>query len=317
MTLQYIEPNQRYIDYLVKLAAKNVCDGVIEEPRAYFDVVTLNNENQVTEGNPDVFINNEQFPIRLTHMSAALIPDFAQTPTPGSFDERFIQRVGMRMTFHDQFYQSAQFVALPLWLNKCVAAADLVTQGSASVIFDRPLILSARDSMRVQVALGIAPTTPRLVSVSFTGTGMLSRRPYFFGGDRELANANPVLLPLTRYRNDGTEPIALTDMTVICGAEQDDPVGQGDIRFLNLQIRQVGNGTNADWYKGPSVPAPLARMPAVLNGYSTGRSIVHYFPGDGLIWEPGEGIDIDWRALDAQAEGLQVGVSLWGYISVT
>lgn len=316
MTLHYIEPNQRYIDYLVKLAAKNVCDGVIEEPRAYFDIVTLLDPDQVTQGNPDAFVNAEQFPIRLTHVSAALIPDFSQTPTPGSFDERFIQRVGMRMTYHDQFYQSADFVAVPLWLNKITAAPDLVTQGGSTVVFDRPLILSARDSIRVEVQLRSLPASPRRVSAAFTGVGMLSRRPYFLGADVELSTVNPTVLATPRLRNDGTEPIALTDMALHCSAEQDDAVGQGDIRFLSAQVRQIGNGTNADWFKGPSL-AGFARMPSVLNGYTTGRCVVHQFPGDGLIWEPGEGIDIDFQALAASAEGLQVGVSLWGYISVT
>ncbi len=311
--LHYTEPYHRHIDYLVELASQNLENGVIEEPRVYYDVITLNQPSQVTEGTPDVFINGEQFPVRITHLSAAIRPDFVGDT---GLDERFIQRMGLRLTFHDQFYMSRNFVAVPLWLSKCVAAADLVTQGTSTWVFDRPVILSARDSLRIEVQLEEAPTTPRLVSVSFTGTGMLSKRPYFFSEDVELAGDGPIVLQTTQFRNDGAEPIALTDMAIHCGAEELNPVGQGDIRQLRLQVRQIGNGTQADWFQGPQTPAPLARMPAVLAGYSTGRAVVHRFPGKGLLWEPGEGITLDAQALDVSVQDLNLAVSLSGYIMV-
>jgi hypothetical protein len=54
----------------------------------------------------------------------------------------------------------------------------------------------------------------------------------------------------------------------------------------------------------------------VLLGYGAGRSIVHRFPGEGLLWEPGEGITLDMQALDDSVEGYTVGLSLYGYVSV-
>lgn len=308
-------PDERYIDYMVRLAEKNLCNGIIMEPRAFFDVITLDDANRITNGSPDVFFNGEQFPIRLTHLSAAIVPDFN---AGAGLDERFVQRLGLRLTFHDAYYMSREFVPIPLWLNKQVSGPPLVTDGTSSATFDRPVVLSARDTLRIEGALQETPTNgPRLVSASFTGTGMLSGRPYFFSSERSVGDTLPFVFEAARFRNDGTEPVALTDMALTCGAELNDPVGQGDIRQLAVNIRQVGNGTQADWFQGPTVPLSLTRMPSVLNGYTTGRALVHRFPGVGLLWEPGEGLTLAGLPLDASAQGLQLGISLWGYITVT
>lgn len=316
MTEHYKEHFHRNIDYLVALASKNVREGIIEEPRAYYDTMTLVADEVETPGNPDVFINGEQFPVVITQLSAAIRPDFAANPPNPTLDERFIQRMGLRLSFHDQYYQSRDFVAVPLWLNKVVAAADLVTQGSSAWTFDRPFVLSARDSLRVEVALESVPASPRRVTVSVTGTGMLSKRPYFLSSTLLLDSTIPRVLPTQGFRNDGAEPIAVTDMAIHCGAERDAAVGQGDVRQLRINVRQIGNGTQADWLQGPTVPLPLAQMPAVLAGYTSGRAVVHRFPGKGLLWEPGEGITVDAVALDASVVNFELAISLSGYISV-
>jgi hypothetical protein len=311
MTLHYEEPGQRDIDYLVQMAARNVCEGVIEEPRAYWDELTLLGVTQVSRGAPGVLVNGEQFPVRLTHISMALIP----VGVVGT-DERFIQRVGARLVFHDNYYMSRDFVAAPLWANKVVAAGDANTAGNSSLIFCRPNILSARDSLRFELQLNTVPDSARLVSAAVTGVGMLSKRPYFFSDAISIDNMNIRQLSTAQFRNDGSEPVALTDMSVSCGAPVDDAVGQGDIRELRLNVRQIGNGTQANWFQGPNVPAPLTRIPAQLLGYGTGRGIVHRFPGEGVMWEPGTGVTLEMQALDASVVGMNVGFSLYGYISV-
>lgn len=308
MTLHYNEPRHRYIDHLVELAAKNLKDGVIEEPRGYWDEITLNAPNVISECAPNVFENGEQFPVRLTHLTAAM-PE-------SSVDERLIQRVGLRLTFHDQYYMGRDHAPVPLWLNENVAAGDLITDGASSQVFDRPVILSARDSLNVRVQLIDAPDAARRVSVSFTGTGMLSKRPYFFSDEVDLTNVQPTALDTSRFRNDGVEPIALTDWAVHCGAELGDATGNGDIRQVRVNVRQIGNGTQAQWFQGRTVPTPRERLPAVLMGTRTGRAVVHRFPGQGLLWEPGEGITVDALALTADVESAIVAVALHGYISV-
>lgn len=306
------KPGDRYIDYMVKLAAQNVAKGIIEEPRAYFDAFTLLPDGVVSNGDRNTFINGEQFPVRLTHATFFVRPD-----GEGGLDMRQMQRMGVRFTFHDQYYMGREFKALPLWATKVVTGPQALTPAFSSYTFDRPVILSARDSLRVQVALESQPASPRRVSVSFTGIGLLSKRPYFLASEVELSNEAPVILDTVDFRNDGTEPIALTDMVLHCGAEVEDPVGAGDIRQLRVQIRQIGNGTGADWYIGPTSPVPLSQMPATLLGTTQGMAVVHQFPGDGLIWEPGEGIVVQGIALDQSAEGLDLAVGLTGYISLT
>jgi hypothetical protein len=155
-----------------------------------------------------------------------------------------------------------------------------------------------------------------------------------FGASVELPNeaGQKRLFDPTQLRNNGAEPVALTHMTLsqpgFTASEGDDPpvpqfIG-GNIRLLDVQIRQQGNGTNADWFRGPSVPTFRPRCPAGLLGYNGGRSVVHRLPGDGFIWEPGDGIVPQLRAL---VENLQeavgetevmpdVAISLMGYVSV-
>jgi hypothetical protein len=307
-------PDEREIDYLVRLAARNICEGVIEEPRVYYDSIRLNQGGLATQGSPDVFINGEQFPVRLLCMALAVRPDFAQAL---GLDERDIQRMGFRVTFHDQFYQSRDFVAAPLWSNKVVAGPAPTTTGISQWTFPRPVILSARDSLRVEVALESVPATPRRVTISFTGTGLISKRPYFFSEARLLTDTTKQVLDPRGFRNDGAEPVALTDVTFHCGAEEAGNDSAGDIRQLRVQIRQVGNGTGADWFIGPTVPLPLTQCPALLLGPTEGRAIIHHFPGDGLMWEPGEGVTVEGLALDPSVENEILGVSMLGYLALT
>jgi hypothetical protein len=315
MSEHFNELPGRDIDYLVRLASENLRAGRIEEPRVYFDSLTLQADSVETSSAPGVFVNGEQFPVVITHLTAALRP-FDSVTTQNVYEERQIQRCGLRLTFHDSYYQAREYVPVPLWANKVVGAGDLVSQGVSSWVFDRPFVLSARDSMRVRVALESAPAAPRLVTVSFTGTGMLSRRPYFLSSQTFLSDTTPRQLITDGFRNDGAEPIAITDMSVHCGPEEEAQSGAGDITQLRVQVRQVGNGTQADWFQGPTVPSLLNECPATLVGVETGRAVVHRFPGQGLLWEPGEGITLDAVSLASSVVGLQLGVALCGYILV-
>ncbi|UCC73995.1 MAG: hypothetical protein JSV86_05410 [Gemmatimonadota bacterium] len=318
---QLLEQNpeaQHEVDYLVRLAQKNYCDGIIEEPRLYYDSLPINQAGLETRGDPDVFINGEAFPVRLTHLvMAARVLD----QNGAVIDERFVQRVGLRLTFHDQNYMNRLFTPLPLWADVPIAAGDLVGRSVAAWRFGRPPILSARDTLQVTVALERVPAgnATRDVTVSFTGIGLLSKRPYFFSATVTLANAVATVLDTARFRPDGTEPVALTDMTVHCSALSTANDPNGDVREVRVQVRQVGNGTNATWFQGPITINPLPQAPAQLVGLRSGRSIVHKFPGDGLIWEPGEGITMAMQQLDPAitSGNIDVCIGLAGYLSVT
>lgn len=301
---------------LVQLAQGNLEAGILHEPRVFYDRITLNPDNEITPGHAEVFKNGEQFPIRLTHMLASInFEDNAEDPQP--IDEREIQRIGLRMMFHDQWYMNPQFLPIPLWGNKVVAAAPQVSVSTSAWQFDVPFVLSSRDTLTVGVQLAEVPTSARQVTVAFTGIGLLSGRAYFLTSTVELDNATQTKMPTTNFRNDGSEPILVAEGTVNVSAPIDDDDPTGDVRQLSLQVKQVGNGTNAEWFQGPiNIPA-ADLMPATLWGVRSGRAVVHRFPGDGLIWEPGEGISLDLQGLTASPPDVDVNIALSGYITIT
>lgn len=340
---------ERNIDRLVKLAAKNITSGIINEPRVFYDVVTLEQPQlngatvqlpgPVSVGDPDAFINRSQFPVRITHASAQLLWKEYNGVVIG-LDERKIQGAGLNLRHHDEYYMSNDFQPLPLWATEYVALSPAVTMTTSTWEFPCPVILSARDSLLVEtsVVLDLADYFPveqvpsdLLASVSFTGTGVLSGRPYFFGAQLVLDTTPGVKRTFdpTKLRNTGAEPIALTNMTFsqpgFTVTEAAVPsFTTGNIRLLDIQVRQQGNGTQEEWFRGPTIPTLRPRMPAGLLGYHGGRSVVHRFPGDGLIWEPGDGVVPQLRALVANLEETDgetdvmpdIAISLMGYTSV-
>ena len=314
----------RYIDWLVELAKKNLQGGIIEEPRLFYDFATLPSLSPFTiQFTNNVFRNREQFPVRITHMIAAIAPTFGGSPAGTFTDERLIQHVALRMRWHDTAYMSSFFTPLPLWANKVLAGAEAIQQGSTGWVFDRPLILSARDSLRVQVQLAADADANRNAMMGFSGVGLLSGRPYFFGSSPlTLDDEQATQIPSRGYINDGAEPVAVTDMVTQLTGVLTDANPSGDARRAGWGLRQIGNGTQSDKLIGPAASPPAAfgstLCPGSLLGISTGRSIVHRFPGDGIIWEPGEGIQAEIAPVTGvdDVQGATVYLAFAGYISV-
>lgn len=311
----------RYVDQLVRLAEENIRKGVIEEPRVLYGVVELASQDPLaTNFPPNTFLNGDQFPVRLTHLVLAPRPVFVDDAFTFD-DERLVQRVGLRLRFHDAYYQNYAFVPAPVWLNKPVGGADGAQRGVSSWILDRPTVLSARDGIRVQVQLEAAPdqATTRPVSVGFTGVGLQSKRPYFLSSTiDDIDDANIHDFDAADLHNDGGEPIAITDCTFIVGAQSDDDDASGDVRRARFQVKLLGNGTQSEWFRtnaGSGLVVP--RCPGQLLGVSTGRSIVHRLPGDGILLEPGEGFTAEAQALQPDTEGMQFCIAAVGYISLT
>lgn len=317
--------SEQYIDYVVNLAKGRVRQGIINEPRAFFDIVPLPAQAApavgiVTPGNPGVFENGEQFPIRLTHMLAAV----SFLDDDGNEDDQFnIQSIGLRLIFHDQYYMNPQFLPLPLWGNKVVAASDVVSFNTSAWDFvenGEPFVLSARDTLTVTVQLNdlVDPGNDIPVTVAFTGFGVLSKRPYLLSSRRNLDSIVATNLSTVDMRNDGSEPIVITDMTVNVGAEAGAVDPRGVIGRVSLNVRQNGNGTNARWFQGPTNPVNIPNMQATLAGVTSGRAVVHQFPGDGLLWQPGEGITVEAQALNIIEEDFasRLALAFTGYIMV-
>jgi hypothetical protein len=308
--------HERYSEYMVELARRNPCAGVVREPRAYFDQITLLANQQPAYAHAGCFANGEKYPVRITHLTAAIVPSYDNSPVVGT-DASVIQSAALRLEMGDAYYQAGTFQALPLWHNKVATGSVPLGRGAVSFVFDAPVILPTRDAIEVRVALRETPTAARRVEVAFEGLGVLSQRPYTFSGFVSLDGTAPTAIDIDRFRNNASEPVALTDMVVFGGAEADDPTGEGDVRVVEVNCRVVGNGTQADFFQGPSLADfALPRIPAMLLGKTTGRAVVHRFAGDGLLLLPGSKVEAQAIALNSDAVGVQLGLALHGTLEV-
>jgi hypothetical protein len=153
----------------------------------------------------------------------------------------------------------------------------------------------------------------RRFGVAFSGVGLSSRKPYFIASSRAVISTALVQLDPLEYKNDGVEPIAITDVSFTATGDLNASSPAGDIRTVAFQIQGLGNGTQRPWFIGPSASA---LCPGQLLGITTGRSVVHRFPGNGIIWDPGEGVTIEAIAFGSAALNLRFLVALVGYITV-
>jgi hypothetical protein len=335
--------SERMKDWIVKTSKNVLIDGVLYEPRVYTDTFTLTSANQnIVAGTPNIFVNGEQFPVILKWLTAYPIlgtcesgprlqepaPKAPQAPGCTCLpDPRLIQRVGMRVKYHDQYYMSRTFAPVPLWHNTQTATPAYEAPSTSAWDFDMPVVLSSRDSLAVTVASLVAgeTCTPVVrVEVGFHGLGLLSQRPYFLQGTIDLSSTVQTTLSTTFFRNDGSEPIVLMGAVIAQTLASGDVGTTLPLSTLNVQIRQVGNGTNANWVQAPVTQN--GRVPAVLLGQKAGFSVVHELPGEGWNWRPGEGVEIDMQNLgippltpaqeQPQEQIITVGVAIVGYIAV-
>jgi hypothetical protein len=316
-TLIEKDPLQSEYDNLVLLARKNYCDGIIVEPRGMFITGEVDANGNLSVF-PDTFMNGEDFPIRITHVTAA--PAFLTTASAAQ-NPLTLQRIGMRLMRHDQWYMNMDepLTRIPLWINKNTANIDITSRAQSSWRFDVPFILSAKDSMSVQVSLVQAPTPPgrRSIVVAFTGVGLLSKRPYFWAGTRDgVTDTSQGVVSSVFFVNDGTEPVAITDMTCHVSSDNTANDATGNIYLGDVQISQIGNGTQANWFSSLD-PTADPRCPMALLGLTTGRAAVHRLPGDGFLMEPGAVVSLALQQVDSTTAGYRVGVGLFGYITVS
>lgn len=325
---------ERMKDWLVKAAKQIQLDGVLYEPRVYFDVFTVSsdqNSSQIVAGSPNnIFVNGEQFPVSIQWMAATMLPKLEETEFGLGFgDPRLLQRIGLRVRYHDQYYMARTHAPIALWANTPNAAPDFVSPSTASWDFEQPFVLSARDSLQITVqadqdlaSLFSEGEAEATVSVSLHGIGLLSERPYFFSGKTVLDGTTSTNLPTTFFRNDGSEPVVIGGMVlnVFFSAPSDFAQITLPASAIRVQCRQIGNGTNADWMQGPS-PVFSSQVPAALLGAKTGFNMLHRIPGNGWQWRPGEGIEIDVNNLGLPGGRelpitYRVAVACLGYIAV-
>lgn len=327
------------------LAAKNVFDGILFEPRLKVQLFDFTSVDQVRPlaSDDSVFINAEQYPVRITHIVAAIRDGGSlETDAGGSNDPRLIQRIGLRIRAHDTYYMNDQYVNLPLWATERVAAPEYVTHALSSMkcsfgkhrrdasggLAGRTgTFMGDRDSFEVKLALEypvIAETEVDLtVEVTFHGVGAISRRPKHLSGSYTFVAADGTAsrqIPIEAFRNDGTEPLEITNITIQAqapsGTAGSDP--SGNIRRVRMAIRQIGNGTNQRWTTTSAESVQL--VPASLWGLSTGRAVVHELPKNdddypGWLWDPNQGLTLEVLPTSASVRcGVYIGLA--GHIVV-
>ncbi len=332
------ENTPEYEAYLIKLAETNIAKGVIEEPRLYTERLQTQYDSGPVNGDPAVFINGEKFPVRLLYMTMNVVGKRSnQQVYPGGFlGEQYAQAIGLRLRFHDQFYMRPEFVPLGNWgtqINTSSAANNMFT---SSHKMWRPLVLSARDTLevRARAAPGVFTGTlqpggggpgeePRWrVTATATGVGIFSKRPYFLSSSLLLVDETVRQFDGLDFKNDGAEPILITDITYSALVDSlredgDFTPAQSVAPLVEVGVRQIGNGTNASWVINAPGSPNMAPMPNW--GTYSGRALVHRFPGQGLIWEPGEGINLAVQQIGYGAENpitIDTTISLVGYIAI-
>lgn len=302
------------------LASQNICDGILYEPRLYWTVLSPTAATPLAVSDPEVFRNGEDFPVRITHVLAAI------RKTSDSDDDRLVQNYGLLLRKNDTYYMNTIHAALPLWHNTRAAAGDIVMASTATWKFWKPLIMGARDvfeaSAQLEFAVG-AEDGSRRVSISFNGVGLLSRRPKQITSyiDFESANGTSVVsFDSDDLKNDGVEPLEIHEAVInVAGESNISPAG--DILVARLQCRLRGNGTNAEWVQGPTTVAGITTSngPAVFFGPSVSRAVIHTVPTGtdghpGWLWYPGMGVTAELKYLYGEEQSIYIG--LLGHVIV-
>lgn len=290
-----------------------IAEGVIYEPRGYFDVLTIvaDQPDNIVGGDGASFYNGEAFPVRITHLSFAV-----QTLDA---DPRLIQRMRMRIRYHDAYYMSRFPSLIPLWANVITATPDIVAPGVSTWRFPFPLMLGQRDTIQVRVQdVEDTGTFERDISAAYWGVGTRSKRPYQLTmlAPRSIDDNGVHTLDATGFRNDGSEPVAVQGTAVQVNALSGANDQTGDSRPFAVQMRQIGNGTNTDWFQGPQTPPWNGRgIPAALLGVTGGRAIVHELPYPGFLLMPGDGFIVDAQG-DVEDDDVDLAVGAFGTIAV-
>lgn len=328
------------LDTAIHYARTRLDKGITHEPRGYFDILkleytTLDDQSTAaltTSCHDDVFYNNEEFPVHITH---ATFSGGFYTYTDDDddiSDPAVVQHIGVNMRFHGHYYMNPVHLPVPVWGNKPVFAYDVASICTSSWKFDEGryvdglaggcFVLSARDTLDVQISLlsrlNNVHSKPARISVTLTGYGIISKRPYVFSSSVNLnQRGQTVSCPTNDFRNDGMEPVLVTDLTVIDQTAYQDSTAAtsdwNDIRRVGVNIRQIGNGTNQQWFQGPLDLPPVGQCPASLLGMTSGRAVVHEFPSP-IIWEPGQGATITALGFGESLPEEYLCVGLFGYI---
>lgn len=311
------------LDLLKFLAAKNVCDGKLYEPRIYSQTFNFDQSGLVNPlySDEDLFRNAEQYPVRITHVLAQIRDASGAT----SIAERDLQGYSLRFRMNDTFYMNDDPTPVPLFHNVPCAASDIITRATSTWKFNHPVYMGNRDTFQVRVALeyavDVSTEATLQVWVAFHGFGALSRRPKELAGYTTFnPQSGELVIPDGFFRNDGTEPLEIhaVHCTVLPPTGSAGIGAVGNIRRPRLSIRLVGNGTNQNWSTSDN---PNNTVCAGLWSATTSRAMVHALPfaadnARGWIWEPNQGLQIEVTGPLSGPTQSQINIALLGEIVV-
>lgn len=283
-----------------KVSKSHIVDatGRKYEPRCYFQEYVFATDQELSFPDTTAWRNGEQFPVVITHITAAMRGNRnrsdEQYPQQGS--PWLINDYSMRIESHDTAYMSSSYLPLPTWHNVRNAASDVFGASTSSWIFDKPMILGNRSSFKVQVRLERPPidfeggATSRSCSVKFDAIGVNTGRPYTLGDALTLDSDSTGTFKSSRLQNVVGEPLRVIGCAFSLGSEA--PGFMADITQLRCRISVDGTGTSQSWtYGGGQPPFPHEYVPVSLLGITSGICVCHRVPGNGWIWEPGQGVD--------------------------
>lgn len=296
---------------LTQLRKRNLVDGVAFEPRLYFDKYTFAPGQVQSLGSREAYRNRGEYPVRITHITAIMdLPPDPETVegdlTQG--DERLLHRYGMRVISNDTPYMADIAVPIPTWANKPVAGPAALARSGATWLFGCPWVMANDDTFQVDIEQLVSRgAVGRNVSVGWQGTGRLSGRPYSImtSTPEPTLSTSRVALPADVTRNEGAEPIDLTQMTVSVGPFLDQ-AEVSDAREVLINFKKSGNGTHEQILKGPKLSSGpgIPRVPVPLLGTGVGRAMVHALPWDifddarGWVLYDGQGLDVELTNFD-------------------
>lgn len=315
---------------LRQIARMNSCKGVRIEPRVWWDQFEfsadlLNPTSRLVASHDTAYRNGEPFPIRITHVLACMRvqiegPDSPpQAPPQG--DPRLLHWYGMRFNGHSTYYQDRFFLPIPAWANVNTVGNQQSTFDTTSWRFDYGIPFANRDVLEVETRLETTPSSARIVSVGFDGVGRASKQPYKFGASTTLSDTGKATCNADTLRNTSAEIIDITGMDFYCSGPVDDADPTGDSRELRVQVKQTGSGTQRTWFRSPRTnDVPNTLMPSPLAGIRSGQAMVHKLPGDGWLFQQGQGVNLELEKIVGTPDRTlveRVFVALAGYVIIT
>ena len=334
--------------YLQRVASSNIRAGLQYEPRVWWDVFHWPQYSGQSLLDHEVFQNTERWPIRITHIvvnSMAVEPS-GNLSVPED-DERYGHAFQLAFESHNEPYPRLQ-TPFSVLHNVAAAASPIAAPAVSVRRFRQPLVLGQRDVLEVDLKPERPLTSPNveyyLVSVAFSGVGMLSRRPVTLPVKFDFQASQPPYnvsntpgapdngFPYTTRRVQNTlhEPLELHEVSFV--ERLPSPVAgvtaleNPSTRHWRFNVRHRGNSSGTPWMKGPEVSQDNL-LPAALWGVDVGRGFIHELADTvagpdgklpGWLLEPGERLagraDL-FGMLGASLIGgnIAVGVALHGY----